>query len=219
MADNLKKIDILSEFLYAFFRMQIFMTHFKAVNYPALPQCLFATWHAHQMSFYGLKNLEKMNILISSSNDGEIISRAVERVGINVIRGSKGRGGTQATFKILEKIEMGQNVGITVDGPKGPKFVAKKGIINIAKLSQVPIVPMTWYSDAWNFFKMPTWDNLTVPLGFIKVVLLFGEPIYVPADIDDEGREFYRQKLETEMLELDKRIKRDFKDLLGSVSE
>ena len=219
MADNLKKIDILSEFLYCFFRMQIFMTKFKDVNYPALSQCLFATWHAYQMSFYGLKNLEKLNILISSSNDGEIIARAVERLGINVIRGSKGRGGTQATFKILEKIEMGQNVGITVDGPKGPKFVVKNGIINIAKLSQVPIVPMVWSSDAWNFFKLNTWDKLTFPLWFIKTLLLFGEPIYVPADIDDDGVEFYRQKLETELLELDKRAQRNFKELLKDVSK
>ena len=219
MADNLRKIDILSDLLYSFFKSQKHMTKFANVNYPKLQQCIFATWHAYQFAFYNIKDLSKLNVLISSSNDGEIIARAAEKMGLNVIRGSKGRGGTQATFKILEKIEMGQNVGITVDGPKGPKFVVKKGIINIAKISQVPIVPMAWHSQAWNFFKLPTWDNFTFPLGFVKILLLFGEPIYVPADIDDEGVEMYRQKLETELLEIDKRIHRDYKELLLEVAE
>jgi len=218
MADNLKKIDILSNLLYCFFKMQILMTSFKQINYPTVSPCIYATWHAYQMSFYGVKNRKKLNILISASNDGEIIARAVEGVGINVVRGSQGRGGTQATFKLLEKIEMGQDIGITVDGPKGPKFVVKKGIINIAKLSQVPIVPMVWNSDAWNFFKLKTWDGLSFPVWFIKTLLLFGEPIYVPADIEEDDIERYRQKLETELLELDKRAHDNFKVLMKEVS-
>ena len=68
MADNLKKIDILSNLLYAFFRMQIFMSNIKTVNYPSLPQCIFSIWHANQLAFYGLKDLERLNVLISSSN-------------------------------------------------------------------------------------------------------------------------------------------------------
>ena len=219
MADNLKKIDILSNLLYCYFRMQIPMTKFKHVNYPTQSPCIFAICHAYQMSFYGVKNRNNLNILISASNDGEIIARGVERVGINVVRGSQGRGGTQATFKLLEKIEMGQSIGITVDGPKGPKFVVKKGIINIAKLSQVPIIPMVWNSDAWNFFKLKTWDGLSFPIWFIKTLLLCGEPIYVPADIEDNDVEIYRQRLETELLELDKRAKTDFKEFMKEVSK
>jgi len=214
MADNIKKIDVLSNLLYAYFKMQIFSSKFKNINFPKDTPCLFATWHAPQIAFYCFKDLVKLNVLISSSNDGEIIARATEKIGINTIRGSKGRGGAQATFKIIEKLEQGESVGITVDGPKGPRNIVKKGIINIAKLSQVPIVPMVWNSNAWNFLKLPTWDEFTCPVGFIKLLLLFGEPIYVPADITEEEVEIYRQKVETGLLEIDKRIKKDFNELL-----
>lgn len=217
MADNTKKIAFLGKLVGIIFRLQEKMIKIYKINYSNPSQALFASWHGHQMSFYSLRDNLANNILISASNDGEIVARGVEALNLKVIRGSKGRKGTQATLKILEKLEQGESASITVDGPKGPKHVAKKGIINIAKISQVPIIPMVWHSDAPNFIKFNTWDDLTFPCGFIKVLVLFGEPIYVPADVDDEGIEKYRQKLEFELKELDKRLKSNYKEYLKSV--
>lgn len=217
MADNTKKIAFLGKLVGIIFRLQEKMLKIYKINYSNPSQALFASWHGHQMSFYSLRDNLANNILISASNDGEIVARGAEAINLKVIRGSKGRKGTQATLKILEKLEQGESASITVDGPKGPKHVVKKGIINIAKISQVPIIPMVWHSDAPNFIKFNTWDDLTFPCGFIKVLVLFGEPIYVPADIDDEGIEKYRQKLEFELKELDKRLKSNYKEYLKSV--
>ena len=217
MADKSKKIAFLGKLVGLIFRLQEKMLKIYKINYQNPTQALFASWHGHQMSFYSLRDNLANNILISVSNDGEIVARGAEAIKLKVIRGSKGRKGTQATLQILEKLEQGESASIAVDGPKGPKHVAKKGIINIAKLSQVPIIPMVWHSEAPNFIKFNTWDDLTFPCGFIKVLVLFGEPIYVPADIDDEGIEKYRQKLELDLNELDKRLKSNYKEYLKSV--
>ena len=86
-------------------------------------------------------------------------------------------------MQILSLLKENQNANITVDGPKGPKHKAKNGIIRIAKLSGKPIVPYIFYSPDISFIKLPTWDDFQYPLGYTRLINLFGEPIYV----DEKG--------------------------------
>lgn len=208
------KIFLLSNLVKLMFAIETKFATLKNVNYPEEKPCIFALWHAHQCVLYGNKDKSHLHVLISRSNDGEIISQAVNFMGINTVRGSKGRKGVSSTIQLLEKLENGDSIAITVDGPKGPKMVVKDGIINIAKLSQVPIIPVLWYSDYPNFFKFNTWDEFRFPILFCKTIALYGNPIYIPSDIDKIDVEKYRVLLEQKMQDIYKDLKHNFKNYL-----
>ena len=198
------------------FKLETSVASIKSVNYPKEKPCIFALWHAHQCVLYDNRDKSRLHVLISHSNDGEIISRAVNFMGINTIRGSQKRKGVSSTLQMIEKLEVGDSVAITIDGPKGPKHVVKEGIINIAKISQVPIVPVLWFSDAPNFLHFNTWDGFNFPVGFCKTVALYGDPIYVPSDIDKEGVAEYRLLLENKMKDIYADLTANYKRYLKS---
>ena len=93
-----------------------------------------------------------------------------------------------------------------VDGPKGPAKVVKDGVIKIAKLAGVPIVPMCWYSNNFNLIKMSSWDKLEMPVCDVRLINLYGEPIYVDPNGSDEDDEKARLKLQESLEDLDNRI-------------
>jgi lysophospholipid acyltransferase (LPLAT)-like uncharacterized protein len=99
---------------------------------------------------------------------------------------------------------------IMVDGPKGPAEVVKEGVIKIAKLSGKPIVPLCWYSSNFNWIKLPSWDGLRMPILDVRLINLYGEPIYVPEDADEIAIEEIRLKLQNSLKELDARIPEEY---------
>ncbi len=183
----------------------------KVINYPKnLNGCLFALWHSRQCGVYGIPEREKLHCLISRSRDGEIIATAAESLGIKTVRGSQRKGGAQASLEILDVLKEGNNVAITIDGPLGPKEVVKKGIVEIAKLSGMPIVPFAWYNPGKGFIKLKTWDEFCFPLACKKLCMLCGEPIYVSNDADENAIENIRQKVENTLKSLQKELENNF---------
>ncbi len=174
---------------------------FKKYNYnsEAVP-AIYAIWHGLQYCLSGIPEREKLHILISHSNDGEIIARAVKILGFSTIRGSMGRGGMKATLEIIRALEENKNIAYTVDGPRGPGFKVKKGIIKIAQMSQKPIIPVSYDASIKQVFS--SWDKYQIPLPGAKLPLVFGDPIYVPSSLSDEDIEEYRLKLENELFRL-----------------
>ena len=168
----------------------------KNINYPER-KCVFALWHAHQCGVFSCNQGRKTVIMVSSSNDGEIISRAANAMGVETVRGSQTRGGTKASLEMIKKIkEENMNGALTIDGPKGPNRIVKKGIIEIARLSGVPIVPAIWWSPQKRFLKFKTWDKFRFPLIGTKLVMLYGEPIEVASELTKEDVEVIRKKVE-----------------------
>ena len=197
----------------AFFNFQKHFTHIAPVNFPDIEPCVYAMWHNHQCCVYGLPNKSITNVMVSRSKDGEIVAYAIEHAfGFKTVRGSKGRqGSVEATKQMIEALKNGENGAIMVDGPKGPVHVVKDGAIKIAKLAGVPIVPVVWYSDNFNLVKFHSWDRLQVPFFDVRLINLYGEPIYVPADGDDASDEECRLKLEKSLLELEERSPEEYK--------
>jgi len=196
------KIDIASLLVIAAFKLQRPFTTLKNINFPEISPVIFALRHCDQCALYSVKNRNRLFVLISKSNDGEIIARGTKAMGIQTVRGSEKRKGASASLTLLEKLEQGNNIAITIDGPKGPKAVVKPGIINIAKISQAPIVPMVWYSPSPFFLEFNSWDGFRFPLFRSKLIVLYGDPIYVPNELNDEEIEFYRLKVEKALQEL-----------------
>ena len=111
---------------------------------------------------------------------------------------------------MIEALKNGESGAMMVDGPRGPAKVVKNGIIKIAQLSGAPIVPVCWYSTNFNLVKLPSWDKLQMPVLDVRLINLYGEPIYVPADADDEELEKYRLKLQASLEELESRIPEEY---------
>ena len=190
------------------FKIQENFTHIIEVNHPEnIRPCLYAMWHGNQCAIYGLQDKPHVNVLVSRSKDGDVVAHAISRMGFKLIRGSKGRrGAVEATMQMIDALKNGEACAMMVDGPRGPAKQVKDGVIKIAKLAGVPIVPMCWYSTNFNWVKLPSWDGLRMPILDVRLINLYGEPIYVPTNGDDASDEEARKKLQVALEDLDNRI-------------
>lgn len=133
-------------------------------------------------------------ILSSDSKDGERSAATWRWYGIHAVRGTASHGGAQALVKMIQAVKQGWDLGITPDGPKGPRNHAKPGVLAVSRKTGAWIVPVcVAYSSAW---KLHTWDEMLIPKPFAKVRVKYGEPFQVPHDADEES---YRLKLEEEL--------------------
>ena len=218
--ENTKQITFFSNIVYGLFRILERMIEIRNVNYPKLEnKVIFAMWHSDQCSLHGIpfEKRKNVNILISKSGDGEIIARVVHKWGFSTVRGSQDKGtrkkgGVRATMEMIEKINEGQNVAIMVDGPAGPLHKIKNGVIKVAKHTGGAIIPMVWYSPDKTLLKLPSWDKFKIPIGFTKIVNLYGEPIYVPEDSTPEDNIKIKKQLKKALLDLEKKAPEAFKE-------
>lgn len=211
-----KQLDLLAKLVYIIFRIQEPFTRIKQVNNPEIKPCIYAMWHAHQCCIHGIKDRANLNVLISRSIDGEIIARTVEKWGFKTVRGSKGKkGSVEATMQLIDRLKNNECIAMMVDGPKGPAFEAKEGVIKIAKMSQAPIVPIYWYSEDWSFFKLPSWDGFRYPFFYTRLLNLYGEPIYVDANNTDEQDQQVRLQLQESLDELERRAPEVYREVHG----
>jgi lysophospholipid acyltransferase (LPLAT)-like uncharacterized protein len=157
-------------------------------------------WHEHCFySICGLKG-QKYAPLASLSKDGEFVSYVLKRFGFETVRGSSSRGGAKARSDLVDAVNRGVKPAFTVDGPRGPRRVAKGGIIDVARKTGVAAVPMGCASSShWTFSK--TWDKFQLPKPFATVVIVYGKPIFVPSDAHGDSFEKFRVEFEKELSE------------------
>ena len=173
------------------------------------PRCLRAEGRAFILAFWhgrllmipmAWQRLAPMHMLISAHPDGQIIADAVTYFGVDSIAGSTSRGGSVALRTMLKRLKDGDCVGITPDGPRGPAMTASFGIVNVARLARVPILPITYATSRRRM--LATWDRFHLALPFGRGVYLWGEPIEIAADLDEAGLEHARRLVEKRMVEM-----------------
>lgn len=126
-------------------------------------------------------------VMTSSSFDGEYIARIIEKFGYRAIRGSSTRGGVRALLGMHTEIEQGRAVAFTIDGPRGPMYVAKPGPVLLARNVRLPVIAFHPAVDrAW---VLNTWDRFLIPKPFSRVVLRVSALVQVPADADTAALE------------------------------
>ena len=133
--------------------------------------------------------------LISLSRDGEIQNGIFTRFGFQTIRGSTGRGGARATIQLVKKIQDGGVLVFTPDGPRGPTHKVQQGTVFMAQRTGRPIIPIGTSVSPRKI--LPTWDSYILPYPFAKTAFVVGEPIFVPADLDDAGKQAMAEQIET----------------------
>ena len=145
---------------------------------------VWATWHDRIVtSLFHLK-YSGIVVMASRSKDGEYIARLVQRFGFGVVRGSSSRGAARALIEMRRIMAAGKETLFTVDGPRGPRYVAKPGPVYLAKLTGGPILPfMVEPKSCWT---LNTWDKLQIPRPFSKALFRIAEPVDVPPDASEE---------------------------------
>jgi 3-deoxy-D-manno-octulosonic-acid transferase len=162
---------------------------------------ILAFWHGRLLMIpMAWQRLAPMHMLISAHRDGRIIADAVSRFGVESIAGSTRRGGSTALRAMVKRLRNGDCVGITPDGPRGPALTASLGIVNLARLSGMPIVPITYATSRHRV--LASWDRFYLPLPFGRGCYLWGEPIEIAAESDAAGLEQTRRLVETRLREL-----------------
>jgi lysophospholipid acyltransferase (LPLAT)-like uncharacterized protein len=159
---------------------------------------ILAFWHGRILMMpKSWRSTVPIHMLISQHRDGQLIARTVSHFGIDTVAGSTTRGGSAALRGMLKFLKAGECVGITPDGPKGPRMRATSGIVTVARLSGVPILPAT-FSTRWRRL-LGSWDRFAVALPFSEGVFVWGDPISVPRDASEEELDHLRLVVEASL--------------------
>ncbi|MDD3419474.1 MAG: DUF374 domain-containing protein [Candidatus Gastranaerophilales bacterium] len=172
---------------------------------------IYAIWHANQY-LYLAKDRNKrpyFNLLISPSNDGDMIAKVCRQMNFSLIRGSTKRQGMLAIRDMAKSFKKGQSVAYTVDGPKGPAIEVKEGLIRIAQMTQVPIIPLMGATK--HKFIFDSWDKYELPYWFSGSVAMFGKPVFIPKNATEDDLENYRVIIENRLIEMKNQAEEELK--------
>lgn len=151
---------------------------------------ILAFWHGRMlMAVSGYRALRRYRhrkgyMLISRHGDGRIIAAAIRLLGIHSVAGSSSRGGLAAVRELVRRSREGADIGITPDGPKGPRYVCKEGVVSLGLLSGLPIYPFSYSTK--HCWRLKSWDGMIIPRPFSQGVAIFGAPIQVDQAADLE---------------------------------
>jgi lysophospholipid acyltransferase (LPLAT)-like uncharacterized protein len=193
----LMKNKILSQLIYFFvrilnstYRYEFVGLEHKKIAQQALPNktFIYALWHQNLIGAIFSHIGEQFTMVISESKDGELVAVTCQKFGHLPARGSSTRGGKKALIEIVKNVKHGVMGALSVDGPKGPSHFVKPGVIEIARLAECPILPLSPYAKKFWIFKK-SWDQFRVPLPFTKIIVVIGEPIWVDKNASREQYE------------------------------
>ena len=191
---NRKKIENLLErnesFIYSFWHDQLLMCPL--------------TWQSNS----------NIKVLISKHRDGDIIAQLISNLGFEAIRGSthktnkiKNKGGLLSARKMIKSLKNGISIGISPDGPKGPRHKVSEGILSISRLSESVILPVgIGFKKKW---VLNTWDKFIIPKPFNEITVVWGDPI--SAITNEKNNHQFKTKLESKMNNLTAQANKNYK--------
>ena len=138
-----------------------------------------------------------MAAMVSASRDGGFLAGILECFGVQPVRGSSSRRGPQALLELTTWAERGYDLAITPDGPRGPCYIVQPGVMSLAQLTGLPIVPVS-YNLGWKI-RAKSWDRFQIPLPFARCEMIYEKPVHVPREASDTERELLRRELETKL--------------------
>lgn len=155
---------------------------------------IFPFWHRCVLPATWFFRHHHPAIMTSHSRDGEYIARVIRRFRFLPVRGSSSRGGHRAFLEMKTLLEQGEPVAFTIDGPRGPRYVAKKGPVLLARMSGVSV--SAFYIAVERAWVLKTWDALMVPKPFSRIHVRFGRKIFIPPEADEPAMERYHAEMQ-----------------------
>jgi hypothetical protein len=183
-------------------RMRFFNDHRPQLKRQGIPY-IYGVLHGHQLSL--IPGVEpNLKAMVSKSKDGELMAEAIQRIGCEVVRGSKKshqreRGGREAVDELIRHIQGGGYGVITVDGPRGPRGRVHKGLAMISQKTNAPILLMVPIPNR-RLIATRAWDRMQIPLPWSRIDSHFADPIF---PIEGEKLENFRKRIEAELRRLE----------------
>jgi lysophospholipid acyltransferase (LPLAT)-like uncharacterized protein len=157
---------------------------------------IFCLWH-NRLAISMLVHRRyprKLAALVSASKDGALLAAVLGTFGVEQVRGSTSRRGPQALLELANRAKLGYDLAVTPDGPRGPRYVVQEGVIALAQVTGLPIIPVT--CNTRRKVCARSWDRFQIPLPFSRCELILNEPIFVPREACEARREELRLELE-----------------------
>lgn len=165
--------------------------------------CILMLWHNRMAILPEIMHRNAPQFMytafISKSRDGDALAILTKSYSIGKVLRVPHNARHQALNKMISQLKTGKEVMlITPDGPRGPPYVMKPGIVMAAKEAKAKIIPFSW--NANRFWQLSTWDKMMIPKPFSKINVSFGDAISLPKGNDDDkdfaiNLEFLQEKL------------------------
>ena len=165
---------------------------------------IFAFWHNRILLMPGLYRhyvgRKPVAARASASRDGEYAAGVVRLFGFVPVRGSTSRRANQGFLELTRLALEGYNAILTPDGPRGPRYVAQSGVVKLAMVTGLPILPVSATVEPCK--RLKSWDRTIIPLPFARCTARVGKPILVLRDADDATVEKYRLEVQEALIRL-----------------
>jgi len=179
----------------------------KTVDFPEDEGgAIFCGWHGRSLVFANYFRNRSWWVIISHSNDGEMQTRIFRKYGYQIIRGSTKRGGVRAAVEAIRALKEGGTLAMTPDGPRGPSGVVQGGVMLMAQKSGARLIPVG--ISARPRLQAKSWDRYMFPMPFGQAVMIFGDPLTVDKNANEEEVEAVRLRLEREIHRLEEEADR-----------
>lgn len=155
----------------------------------------FAHWHGDDLALLPWFGRINASLLISHSEDGEMLAQGARHLGYHVVRGSSSRGGASGLMNMIKASRQGYRGTFAVDGPQGPRHECKPGIVRLSQKTGVPLLPVAVAASHKYTFER-SWTKSFLPLPFSRQVLLFGEPLTFGPEKDPQSVSRYCRQVE-----------------------
>ena len=158
---------------------------------------IYVFWHGELLlvafAYIHYAKRTSLDAMISRHFDGELIARLIRLFGGGVMRGSSSKGGTAVLREALRSLHKGRDIGITPDGPRGPKHSVANGVAALAMLKKVPIITVNCTPSS--YWKMKSWDEFCIPKPFSTLEFYFGDPFFVEGLEIEEAKKVIQDRL------------------------
>ena len=166
--------------------------------YAAKKQCIWAFWHRIILPIVWWYRNHGVVVMNTTAFDGQWTRKVIEWLGFGTAQGSSSRGGLRGLAVMARRLEEGLDCAFTIDGPRGPRYVAKPGPVMLARKTGCPIMVFHIGVDGGKTFEK-TWDHFLLPKPFARTVILFAPPIFVPSDASGEIMEAKHAEMQGEL--------------------
>jgi len=158
-------------------------------------------WHKDFLFALDFFRRRKIVVMVSRSKDGELVARALHRLGYRTVRGSSSAGGREALGELTDLVRAGWGSAIIADGPRGPARKSKIGCVLAGRNSGAPLIP--WGCHAAPNITLRNWDRTMIPKPFARITVAFGPPLYVPPHATRTECESLRDQVDLKMADLE----------------
>ncbi len=179
-------------------RFEVLGWHHAEKVYASKKQCIWAFWHRVIIPIVWWYRNHGVVVMNTTAFDGQWTRKVIEWLGFGTAQGSSSRGGLRGLAVMARRIEEGRDCGFTIDGPRGPRYIAKPGPVMLARKTGAPIMVFHVGVDRGRTFEK-TWDHFLLPMPFARAVILFAPPIFVPKDASVELMDAKHAEMQKEL--------------------